>query len=103
MAKIGDKHAMEIAKEYIEEMLGIETEEEVMNNLRRKTNLSYRTLQGIFSEVLSEKYEESKIKVMERMERAKKEEKIIGEDRCKGRKRETFKIDDSKLYGRIGN
>lgn len=95
MAKIGDKFASNIAREYIEINLGVITEEEIINNLRRKTNLSQLTLKAIFNEVISEKYNEAKRKLKERM---RKEKKKLGDDYYKGRKRSFFQIDDRKLY-----
>lgn len=95
MPKIGNEFASNIAREYIEINLGVITEEEIINNLRRKTNLSYNTIKVICNEVIKEKYDEAKRKLKERM---KKEEVKVGEDYYKGRKRKSFIIDDSKLY-----
>lgn len=95
MPRIGNQFASNIAREYIEINLGTMTEEEIITNLRRKTNLSTITLKAIFSEVISEKYNEAKRKMKERI---KKEKKKLGDDYYKGRKRSFFQIDDTKLY-----
>lgn len=95
MPKIGNEFASNIAREYIEINLGVITEEEIINNLRRKTNLSSVTIKAIFNEVISEKYNEAKRKLKERM---RKEKKKLGEEYYKGRKRSFFIIDDSRLW-----
>lgn len=95
MPKIGNEFASNIAREYIENNLGVITEEEIMNTLIRKTNLSQLTLKAIFNEVISEKYNEAKRKLKEPM---KKEEIKVGEEYYKGRKRSFFMIDDSRLW-----
>lgn len=95
MAKIGSEFASNIAREYIEINLGVITGEEIISNLRRKTSLSHNTIKNIFNEVIKEKYDEAKRKLKERM---KKEEIKVGDDYYKGRRRDFFMIDDSKLY-----
>lgn len=97
--KIGDKFASDIAREYIEINLGKIPEEEIINHLRRKTNLKLATIDMMYKETLSELYEAAKL---EREKRAKKSTKELrGENYYKGRKRKFFKIDDSKLYREV--
>lgn len=100
MAKIGDKFAMDIAREYMNEFIGKITDVEIMNNLRRKTNLSYRTLESMFNEVLKEKHEESKVKIIEKTEIQRIK---TGDEYYKGKRRLKFRFDDSNLYRKVAD
>ena len=96
MAKIGDKFASDIAREFIEDHLGKLTEEEIKNTLKRKTNLRINTIDALYKEALAESYQAAKLEMMERLKKSKQEKK--GEGYYKGRKRSFFNVDDSKLY-----
>lgn len=87
-----DKSKSMIAKEYIKDNIKRRTKNEIIEYLKEKTSLKLNTLEVYYKEIKSETDIETRQKL-----RAKKEEekRTI---KFKGRKRNFFRIDDTKLY-----
>lgn len=97
MAKVGriNNSASSMAREYIKENIGKKETDEIINYLRRTTTLNITTIEIIYRDIKSERdreiREEIKARAIEERSKIK----------YKGRKREFFYIDDSKLWRAI--
>jgi hypothetical protein len=94
MAKVGriNNSASSMAREYIKENIGKKETEEIINYLRRTTTLNITTIERIYRDIKSERDREIREEIKAR---AIDERNKI---KYKGRKRNFFYIDDSKLY-----
>lgn len=97
MAKVGriNNSASSMAREYIKENIGKKETEEIINYLRRTTTLNITTIERIYRDIKSERDGEIREEIRSR---AIEERSKI---KYKGRKREFFYIDDSKLWRSI--
>lgn len=93
MAKVGKLNsASVIARKYIQENIDKKDVKEIINYLEETINLKLESIEKIYRDIKSDRdreiREEIRIKAMEERSKVK----------YKGRKREFFKLDDSKLY-----
>lgn len=97
MAKVGriNNSASLIAREYIKENIGKKETDEIINYLRRTTTLNITTIERIYRDIKSERDREIREEIKARAIEERNKTKY------KGRKREFFYIDDSKLWRAI--
>nr|DAO81081.1 MAG TPA: hypothetical protein [Caudoviricetes sp.] len=93
MAKVGKiNSASVIARNYIQENIDKKDVKEIINYLEETINLKLESIERIYRDIKSDRdreiREEIRAKTMEERSKVK----------YKGRKREFFYIDDSKLY-----
>ncbi|MBU6137305.1 hypothetical protein [Clostridium tertium] len=92
MNKIGNRYSSSVAREYIKENIGKKNIDEIVTYLRETTTLKVPSIERLYRDIKSERdreiREEIRAKTMEERSKVK----------YKGRKREFFYIDDSKLY-----
>lgn len=93
MAKVGKLNsASVIARKYIQENIDKKDVKEIINYLEETVNLKLESIERICRDIKSDRdreiREEIRAKAMEERNKVK----------YKGRKREIFKLDDSKLY-----
>lgn len=95
MNKVGNRYSSSVAREYIKENIGKMNIDEIVTHLRETTTLKVPSIERLYRDIKSERdreiREEIRAKAIEERSRVK----------YKGRKREFFYIDDSKLWRAI--
>lgn len=96
MAKVGKLNsASVIARKYIQENIDKKDVKEIINYLEETINLKLESIERIYRDIKSDRDRE----IREDIRAKAKEER--NKVKYKGRKREFFKLDDSKLYKEI--
>ena len=95
MNKVGNRYSSSDAREYIKENIGKKNIDEIVTYLRETTTLKVPSIERLYRDIKSERDREIReaIKARTIEERSK--------TKYKGRKREFFYIDDSKLWRAI--